>query len=287
MKSKLFITKSFDSIAYEQVHSQLNRSLGHWQLLALGVGCTIGTGIFVLTGVEAALHAGPAIVISFIIAGLACGFAGLCYAEFAAMAPVSGSAYTYSYATLGEFAAWFIGWDLMLEYMFASGTVAVGWGRYFTAFLELFGIHLPPELTNAPFASPDGLSIVLTGDILNIPAAAITMLVTWVCYVGITQSSFVNSLIVILKVAVILIIIVAGAFYVNPDHWVPFIPENTGTWGEFGWSGVLRASGVIFFAYIGFDAITTTAQETRKPSFDLPFGLISALLVCTLLYILM
>jgi Amino acid transporters len=287
MASKLFITKSFDSIHREHQNSPLKRTLGPWQLAALGVGATIGTGIFVLTGVEAAVHAGPAIVISFIIAGIACGFAGLCYAEFAAMAPCSGSAYSYSYATLGEFAAWFIGWDLLLEYMFAAGTVAVGWGRYFTSFLEIFGIHLPATLTNAPFASPDGLSIVMTGDILNLPAMGITMLMTWICYKGITQSSLVNTLVVILKVGVILAIITAGIFYVNPELWVPFVPENTGTWGEFGWSGVLRASGVIFFAYIGFDAITTAAQETRKPSFDMPFGLIVGLLITTLLYILM
>jgi APA family basic amino acid/polyamine antiporter len=287
MASKLFITKSFESIQREHQSSQLKRSLGPWQLTALGVGGTIGTGIFVLTGVEAAVHAGPAIIISFIIAGIASGFAGLCYAEFAAMAPVAGSAYSYSYATLGEFAAWFIGWDLLLEYMFAAGTVAVGWGRYFTSFLELFGIQLPPELTNAPFASPDGLSIVLTGDILNLPSVAITLFVTWICYVGITQSSFVNALVVVLKVTVILAIIIAGTFYVNADNWTPFIPENTGTWGEFGWSGILRASGVIFFAYIGFDAVTTAAQEARKPSFDMPFGLIAGLIICTVLYILM
>ncbi|MDR0782074.1 MAG: amino acid permease [Pseudomonadales bacterium] len=287
MASKLFITKSFDSLAREHQNSQLKRTLGPWQLTALGVGATIGTGIFVLTGVEAALHAGPAIVISFIIAGLASGFAGLCYAEFAAMAPVAGSAYSYSYATLGEFAAWFIGWDLLLEYMFAAGTVAVGWGRYFTSFMELFGIYLPTSLTSAPFASPDGFAIVLTGNILNLPAAAITLLVTYICYVGITQSSFVNALVVAIKITVILAIIGVGAFYVNTDNWTPFIPENTGTWGEFGWSGILRASGVIFFAYIGFDAVTTAAQEARKPAFDMPFGLLMGLLICTVLYILM
>ena len=287
MASKLFLTKSFESINREQAGSQLNRSLGPWQLVALGVGGTIGTGIFVLTGVEAAVHAGPAIVISFILAGIACGFAGLCYAEFAAMAPVAGSAYSYTYATLGEFAAWFIGWDLLLEYMFAAGTVAVGWGRYFTSFLEIFGIFLPATLTNAPFASPDGLSIVLTGDILNLPAMAVTWLITWICYIGITQSSLMNTVVVVMKVAVILAIIVAGAFFINPDNWLPFIPQNTGEWGEFGWSGILRAAGVIFFAYIGFDAVTTAAQEARKPSFDMPFGLIVGLLLCTVLYILM
>lgn len=287
MASKLLITKSFSSIESEHQNSQLKRALGPWQLTALGVGGTIGTGIFVLTGLEAALHAGPAIAISFIIAGIGCLFAGLCYAEFAAMAPVSGSAYTYSYATLGEFAAWFIGWDLLLEYMFAAGTVAVGWSRYFGTFLEMIGVHLPPGLTAAPFASTDGLSIELTGALLNVPAVMVTLLVTWICAIGISQSSMVNTVIVFLKVAIIIAIIGFGAFYIDFDNFTPFIPENTGTWGEFGWSGILRASGVIFFAYIGFDAVSTAAQEARKPSFDLPFGLLMGLAICTILYILM
>lgn len=287
MASKLFVTKSFSSIQSEHENSQLKRSLGPWQLTALGIGGVIGTGIFVLTGLEAAIHAGPAIAISFIVAGIGCMLAGLCYAEFASMAPISGSAYTYSYATLGEFAAWFIGWDLMLEYMFASGAVAVGWSRYFVDFLEIIGIHLPAALTAAPFASPDGLSIELTGALLNVPAMAVVLFVTWVCYIGISQSSLVNTLVVLLKVGVILAIIFFGAFYLDVDNWTPFIPENTGTWGEFGWSGILRAAGVIFFAYIGFDAVSTAAQEARKPSYDIPFGLLVSLAICTLLYILM
>jgi basic amino acid/polyamine antiporter, APA family len=287
MASKLFLTKSFSSIQSEHENSQLKRSLGPWQLTALGIGGVIGTGIFVLTGLEAAVHAGPAIAISFIIAGIGCLLAGLCYAEFASMAPISGSAYTYSYATLGEFAAWFIGWDLMLEYMFASGAVAVGWSRYLVDFLEIIGVYLPAALTTAPFASPDGLSIELTGALLNVPAMAVVLFVTWVCYVGITHTSIVNTLVVLLKVGIILAIIFFGAFYLDVDNWTPFIPENTGTWGEFGWSGILRASGVIFFAYIGFDAVSTAAQEARRPSYDIPFGLLVSLGICTLLYILM
>jgi APA family basic amino acid/polyamine antiporter len=287
MASKLFITKTFSSIESESQNSRLKRALGPWQLTALGVGGTIGTGIFVLTGLEAALHAGPAIVISFIIAGIACVFAGLCYAEFAAMAPVSGSAYTYSYASLGEFAAWFIGWDLLLEYMFAAATVAVGWSRYFTRFLELFGVHLPQALTQAPFASPDGLAIELTGGFLNVPAMAIAIIVTWICYIGISQSSIVNAIVTVIKVGVILAIIGLGMFFIDTANWQPFIPENTGTWGEFGWSGILRASGVIFFAYIGFDGVSTASQEARNPSYDLPFGLLVGLFICTVLYILM
>ncbi len=287
MWKKLLATKPFELIHAEHAGSELHRSLGPWQLTALGVGGTIGTGIFVLTGIEAAQHAGPAIVISFIIAGIGCVFSGLCYAEFAAMAPVAGSAYTYSYATLGEFAAWFIGWDLLLEYMFAAGTVAVGWGRYFTTFLELFGIHLPAYLTAAPFASDESLVIKTTGSLINLPAVVVALATAGICYVGIRQSSFFNTAIVLLKVAVILAVIGFGALYIDPHNWTPFLPENTGTWGEFGISGILRAAGVIFFAYIGFDAVTTAAQETRDPPRDLPFGLLVSLLICTLLYILM
>jgi APA family basic amino acid/polyamine antiporter len=283
----LLATKPFEQIHAEHRSSELKRTLGPWQLTALGVGGTIGTGIFVLTGLEAALHAGPAIVISFVIAAIGCVFAGLCYAEFAAMAPVAGSAYTYSYATLGEFAAWFIGWDLLLEYMFAAGTVAVGWGRYFVRLLEIFGIELPPDLTAAPFDSPDGISIVLTGAVLNVPAMVVVLITAGICYIGITQSSLVNTIVVILKVAVICAVIGFGALFVNPDNWTPFIPENTGTWGEYGYSGILRAAGVIFFAYIGFDAVSTAAQETKNPPRDLPFGLLVGLLICTVLYILM
>ena len=288
MMKRLLATKPFDSIHAEHRSSELKRTLGPWQLTALGVGGTIGTGIFVLTGLEAALHAGPAIVISFIIAGIGCVFAGLCYAEFSAMAPVAGSAYTYSYATLGEFAAWFIGWDLLLEYMFAAGTVAVGWSRYFGAFLGLFGIDLPPEFTAAPFTTlEDGFSITTTGAILNVPAVAVALFTAGICYIGITQTSVFNTIVVVLKVAVIIAVIGFGLAFINVDNWTPFIPENTGKWGDFGWSGILRAAGVIFFAYIGFDAVSTAAQETRNPSRDLPFGLLVGLMICTILYILM
>jgi basic amino acid/polyamine antiporter, APA family len=288
MMKRLLATKPFDSIHAEHRDSQLKRTLGPWQLTALGIGGTIGTGIFVLTGLEAALHAGPAIVISFIIAGIGCVFAGLCYAEFSAMAPVAGSAYTYTYATLGEFAAWFIGWDLLLEYMFAAGTVAVGWSRYFVAFLGLFGFELPPEFTSAPFTTlEDGITITTTGAILNVPAVCVALLTAGICYIGITQTSIFNTIVVVLKVAVIVSVIAFGLAFVNVDYWTPFIPENTGRWGDFGWSGILRAAGVIFFAYIGFDAVSTAAQETRNPSRDLPFGLLVGLLICTLLYILM
>jgi basic amino acid/polyamine antiporter, APA family len=286
---RLLATKPFDQLQTEHAESKLKRALGPWQLTFLGVGATIGTGIFVLTGLEAAQHAGPAIVLSFVLAGVACVFAGLCYAEFAAMVPLAGSAYTYSYATLGEFAAWFIGWDLLLEYMFAAGTVAVGWSRYFVKFLEQYHMNfLPAALTSAPFATgPDGLSLVKTGAIINLPAVVIASFAGAICYIGIRQSAIVNTLIVALKVSVIVAVIAFGAFYVSGANWHPFIPPNTGEPGSFGWSGILRAAGVIFFAYIGFDAVSTAAQEARNPQRDLPFGILMGLGICTLLYILM
>lgn len=288
--NQLLATKPFEHLQAEHAASKLKRALGPWQLTFLGVGATIGTGIFVLTGLEAAQHAGPAIVLSFVLAGVACVFAGLCYAEFASMVPLAGSAYTYSYATLGEFAAWFIGWDLLLEYMFAASTVSVGWSRYFVKFLEQYHMNfLPAALTSAPFATgPDGLSLVQTGAIINLPAVFISALAGAICYVGIRQSAIVNTLIVALKVSVIIAVIGFGAFYVSGANWHPFIPPNTtGEYGNFGFSGILRAAGVIFFAYIGFDAVSTAAQEARNPQRDLPFGILMGLGICTLLYILM
>jgi APA family basic amino acid/polyamine antiporter len=288
--NQLLATKPFEDLQAEHAASKLKRALGPWQLTFLGVGATIGTGIFVLTGLEAAQHAGPAIVLSFVLAGVACVFAGLCYAEFASMVPLAGSAYTYSYATLGEFAAWFIGWDLLLEYMFAASTVAVGWSRYFVKFLEQYHMNfLPAALTSAPFATgPDGLSLVQTGAIINLPAVFIAALAGAICYVGIRQSAFVNTVIVALKVSVIIAVIGFGAFYISGANWHPFIPPNTtGEYGNFGFSGILRAAGVIFFAYIGFDAVSTAAQEARNPQRDLPFGILMGLGICTLLYILM
>ena len=289
MLKDLLATKPFEALDAEHRNSQLKRALGPWQLTFLGVGCTIGTGIFVLTGLEAAQHAGPAIVLSFVLAGLACMFAGLCYAEFASMTPLAGSAYTYSYATLGEFAAWFIGWNLLLEYMFAAGTVAVGWSRYFVKFLEQFHLNfLPPELTAAPLATVgDSFQLTSTGAIINLPAVFIAAVAGAICYTGIRRSALVNTLVVALKVAVIIAVIGFGAFYVNTANWHPFVPPNTGEWGNFGWSGIVRAASVIFFAYIGFDAVSTAAQEARNPQKDLPFGILMGLAICTLLYILM
>jgi APA family basic amino acid/polyamine antiporter len=235
--------------------------------------------------------------LSFIVAAIACGLAGLCYAEMASAVPVAGSAYTYSYATMGEFVAWIIGWDLVLEYAMGAATVGVGWSGYFVSLLDYFGIHLPAALTSAPLrfcTAADVANAVTscvqagwnpTGSLVNLPAMLIVILATIVLVIGIEESAKVNNLIVILKIAVVLLFILFGFRYVNPENWHPFIPPNTGTFGEFGWSGVFRGAGLIFFAYIGFDAVSTAAQEARNPQKDMPIGILGSLLVCTLLYI--
>ncbi|MBI1731477.1 MAG: amino acid permease [Gammaproteobacteria bacterium] len=276
-------------IAARGAGGELRRALGPIQLTTLGIGAIIGTGIFVLTGLAAAKYAGPAIVLSFVVAGLGCVFAGLCYAEFAAMVPVSGSAYAYSYATLGEFIAWFVGWNLVLEYLFAAATVSVGWSRYFVKLLEHFDVNfLPAALSAAPFdVAANGVSFVTTGALINLPAVLIASVITVICYVGITQSSLVNAVVVAIKVTIVLLVIAFGSFYISAEHWTPFIPENTGKFGEYGISGILRASGIIFFAYIGFDAVSTAAQEARNPERDMPIGILGSLVICTVLYILM
>jgi APA family basic amino acid/polyamine antiporter len=288
-KPGLFATIPVADLEADAAHAALNRSLGPVALTALGIGGIIGTGIFVLTGIAAAEHAGPAVVLSFIVAGLGCIFAGLCYAEFASMVPVAGSAYAYSYATLGEFTAWFVGWNLVLEYLFAAATVAVGWSRYCVSLLNYFHINFVPGVLSAsPWkVAADGVTVLKSGAMLNVPAIFVALLVTWICYIGIRQSAFVNTLVVIVKVAIVLVVIGFGAFYVDPANWHPFIPPNTGTFGVFGWSGVLRAAGVVFFAYIGFDAVSTAAQEAKDPARNMPIGILGSLLICTVLYILM
>jgi APA family basic amino acid/polyamine antiporter len=288
-KRGLFATISVAELSRDYGTHTLRRSLGPTALTAMGVGGIIGAGIFVLTGLAAAQHAGPAIVLSFVMAGLGCVFAGLCYAEFASMVPVAGSAYAYSYATLGEFTAWFVGWNLVLEYLFACSTVAVSWSRYFVALLDALHINLlPTALATSPLITTGtGLNVTTTGAFFNLPAVLITAIVASICYVGIRQSAWVNSAVVAIKVTVVLLVIGFGAFYVNPAYWHPFVPPNTGTFGEFGWSGVLRASGIIFFAYIGFDAVSTAAQEAKNPTRDVPAGILGSLVICTLLYILM
>jgi APA family basic amino acid/polyamine antiporter len=265
---------------------ELRRILGPWQLTAIGVGGIIGAGIFVITGTAAAQYAGPAIVLSFIFAAIGCLFAGLCYAELAAMIPQSGSAYTYAYAAFGRFAAWIIGWDLVLEYGIGSGAVAVGWSGYLVSFLKGVGISMPEVLTQAPVAAVGG-SLVLTGAIINLPAVLVVVFLSALLMVGIRESAGANSVMVLVKVGIVCLIILFGLPLINTQNLTPFIPENTGTFGEFGWSGVLRASGVIFFAYIGFDGVSVAAQEARNPQRDLPIGILGSLALCTVLYILM
>jgi APA family basic amino acid/polyamine antiporter len=269
----------------------LKRVLTARHLVMLGIGAVIGAGIFVMTGNAAANYAGPAIILSFMMAGIACAFAGLCYAEFAAMLPVSGSAYSYAYATLGELVAWFIGWNLVLEYTFAAATVAVGWSGYFTGLLESIGsafgtsLALPAALTNAPLNVVEG-RLVPTGALINLPAVAIVLAVAALCYRGITQSAIVNAVIVAIKVGVILLFMAFTLQYVDPDNWTPFIPEPEGP-GRFGFDGVVRGASVVFFAYIGFDAVSTAAQEAKNPQRDMPIGILGSLAICTLIYIAM
>jgi APA family basic amino acid/polyamine antiporter len=265
----------------------LNRTLSATNLMLLGIGAIIGAGIFVLTGNAAAQYAGPAVVLSMVAAGLACGFAGLCYAEFASMIPIAGSAYTYGYATMGELVAWIIGWDLMLEYLFGAATVAVGWSGNFVKFLAEFGVVIPTQWTDAPISVDALNNFSSTGAVLNIPAMVLVALMTVILVIGIKESARFNNVIVFIKIAIIFLVIGVGFMYVNTANWHPFIPPNTGHFGEFGWSGVLRGAGVIFFAYIGFDAVSTAAQEARNPQRDMPIGILGSLAVCTVLYILM
>src|SRR5689334_9941424 len=289
MGSHLLRTKSIETLKAEAAvtgeHS-LKRVLGPLDLTSLGIGAVIGTGIFVLTGQAAAAYTGPAIVLSMVLAGFASALAGLCYSEFASTVPIAGSAYTYGYATLGEFVAWVIGWDLILEYALGAATVAVGWSGHLTSFLHDFvGVNFPAEFSAAPGTVIQSAAGPVTA-VFNLPAVIITILVTILIVIGIKESANVNTAIVIVKIGVVLIVILGGAAYVNTAYWHPFIPENTGTFGEYGWSGVLRGAGVIFFAYIGFDAVSVAAQEARNPQKDMPVGILGSLVVCTILYIL-
>ncbi|MDR2013315.1 MAG: amino acid permease [Rhodanobacter sp.] len=292
MSSSLFITKPVQAAPHVdagELHGSLKgeatlkRTLTARQLIALGIGAVIGAGIFVLSGQAAAAHAGPAITLSFIIAGVACAFAGLCYAEFASMLPVSGSAYSYSYATLGEIVAWFIGWNLVLEYMFAGSTVAVGWSGYLNSLLQSVGLGLPDSLATAPFNVVDG-KLISTGGWVNLPAVAIIVAISWLCYIGIQQSATVNSIIVAIKLVVIFLFVAFGIKYVNPANWHPFIPDAQGP-GKFGFGGVVRGAAIVFFAYIGFDAVSTAAGEAKNPQRDMPIGILGSLFFCTLVYI--
>ena len=289
MASQLLRTKAIEQLKSEAASTgehTLKRVLGPINLVTLGIGAIIGTGIFVLTGQAAAQYAGPAIVLSMILAGTASALAGLCYAEFASTVPIAGSAYTYGYATLGEFFAWVIGWDLILEYALGAATVAVGWSGHLVSFLHDFiGVEVPVTLASAPCTLVPAAGCNPEA-IINLPAVLITLAVTVLIIVGVRESAQVNTAIVIVKVAVVLIVILGGAAFVNADNWQPFIPENTGKFGEYGWSGVLRGAGVIFFAYIGFDAVSVAAQEAKNPQKDMPTGILGSLIVCTIFYIL-
>ncbi len=266
---------------------QLKRVLGPWQLIFLGIGGIIGAGIFSITGTVAAQYAGPAVLISFVIAAVGCMFAGLCYAEFAAMIPVSGSAYTYAYASFGRFIAWVIGWDLVLEYGVAAGAVSVSWSAYFASFMKSIGLPLPEALSSAPLTfSPEG-AFIFTGAIVNMPAVAIIVFLSALLIVGMRASAGTNAAMVLLKVGIIVVVILFGLPLIKMANLVPFVPENQGHFGEFGWSGVLRASGAIFFSYIGFDSVSVAAQETINPQRNLPIGILGSLAISTVLYLLM
>jgi len=283
----LFRRKSVTQLQAEALtDTRLKRALGATNLTALGIGAIIGTGIFVLTGTVAAQNAGPAVVLSFVLAGVASIFAALCYSEFASLVPMAGSAYTYGYATLGELFAWIIGWDLILEYALGAVTVSIGWSGYVVSFLRDIGIHIPPQLSAARgtlITLADGTQVAA---IFNLPAVIIVGIVTVLLVIGIRESATVNNVIVCVKVAVVLLFIVGAAYAINPANWHPFIPQNTGIRENFGWSGVVSGAGVVFFAYIGFDAVSTAAQEAKNPQRDMPIGIIGSLLICTVLYIL-
>lgn len=279
--------KSIASIVAEANQSgegTLKRTLGPINLILIGVGLTLGAGLFSITGLAAANHSGPAVTLSFVIAALGCGFAALCYAEFASMIPVAGSAYTYSYATMGELFAWIIGWDLVLEYSVGCATVAISWSQYLTKFLASLHIYLPAQLTLSPFETAKLVDGSTVHGIINIPAALVVVLMTAILIRGTKGSAIVNGIIVFLKVGVVLVFIALGWQYIDPANYHPYIPQNTGTFGQFGWSGVLRGAGLVFFVFIGFDAVAASAQETKNPTRDLPIGIIGSLVVCTVLF---
>jgi APA family basic amino acid/polyamine antiporter len=285
---RLFAVRSVEAIVAELDSAPaLKRVLTASSLTAIGLGSTIGTGIFILTGTVAANHTGPALTLALLIAAFGSALAAICYSEFAAMIPVSGSAYTYAYCTLGESVAWIIGWNLSLEYLMSASAVAVGWSQYVVNILAEWGIHLPAALTNAPLDKGADSFLVPTGAVINLPAVLIVLLLGWILYIGIKESAAVNSIMVWFKVAVIVVFILAGLKYVDTANWHPYLPPNTGKEGEFGFSGLLRGAAIIFFSYVGFDAASTTARETRNPQRDVPLGILGALIISAVLYIAM
>ncbi|MDR0982614.1 MAG: amino acid permease [Culturomica sp.] len=281
----LFRKKDVGELIAESQGSGLRRCLSATGLVMLGIGAIVGTGIFVVTGQAAAQYAGPALTISFVFSAIGCVLAALCYAEFASMIPVSGSVYSYSYATIGEFMAWFIGWDLILEYVFAVSSVAVGWSGYVCNLLAGWGLDLPANITQATLNYFPDSGWAFSGSIINFPAFFIVALVSALLMNGIKESSWVNGFIVVIKVSVILLFIGFGISYIDTSNYVPYIPENTGEFGNYGWSGIMRAAAVVFYAYLGFDALSTAAQEVRNPQKDMPKGILISLLICALLYV--
>lgn len=288
MDMRLFATKSVESLCADAEAGQgFKRELGAWELILLGIGVVIGTGIFVLTGRAAAVNAGPAVALSFALAGVAATLGALCYAEMASMLPVAGSAYTYAYATLGELVAFMIGWDLILEYMVGAATVSVGWSGYVVAFVQhVTGYRLPSAWTSAPFVWDEVAHTVnFTGAYINLPAVLIIGLISTVLVVGIRASARVNAKLVFIKLTVILLFICFAASHVQPSNWLPFIPPNTGTFGHFGWSGIFQGATMVFFAYLGVDNISTAAQEAKDPQRNIPIAILATLAICTVLYI--
>lgn len=284
MANALTARKGIDTIVEEGGKAGLSKTLGKLSITAMGIGAIIGAGIFVLTGTAAARYAGPGIMISFILGGIACSFVGLCYSELAALLPVSGSTYTYAYATMGELVAWIIGWDLILEYAAGSATVAVGWSGYFVSLLKSLGFSFPKILSASP-----GTAVTLADGshahaLFNLPGAAIVVLITLLLIGGTKESTRLNTIMVAVKLMVVLAFVGVGAFFVHSGNWFPVIPANKGSFGAYGWSGILRGAGVVFYAYIGFDAVSTAAQEAKHPQTDMPVGILASLLICTLLY---
>lgn len=284
----LFTRKPLELLLAESGDTEhgLKKTLSARSLVALGIGAIIGAGLFSITGIAAADYAGPGIMISFVIAALGCAFAGLCYAEFSSMIPVAGSAYTYSYATMGEFLAWVIGWDLVLEYAVGAATVASSWSGYLSKLFESFGASLPQELMMTPFDTATYADGSVVHGLMNLPAVFIVVLMSLLLIRGTSESAKVNGVIVILKVSIVLIFVIVGVQYINPENLKPLVPANTGEFGHFGWSGIVRAAAVVFFAYIGFDAVSTAAQETKNPKKAMPIGIMGSLAICTILYIL-
>jgi APA family basic amino acid/polyamine antiporter len=288
----LFATKSITQllkdagIGGDSEGLTLKRTLNATNLVALGIGAIIGAGLFSLTGLAAANNAGPAVTLSFVVGAIGCAFAGLCYAEFASMIPVAGSAYTYSYATMGQFIAWIIGWDLVLEYAVGAATVSISWSQYLVKLLATYNIYLPAQLTCSPWEMAKQADGSMVSGIFNLPAVFIVVAISLLLVKGTKESAFVNALIVILKVSVVLIFIALGWAFINPENHTPYIPENTGEFGHFGISGIFRGAAVVFFAFIGFDAVSTAAQEAKNPQRDMPIGILGSLFICTILYVL-